>query len=58
MEVANNKVTVREEEGWSHGLGIENARKRLDLIYPGRYTLEISDDDRIFTVLLHLNLDG
>lgn len=34
------------------GIGIQNCRKRLALIYPGRHTLEISDDGTYFDVRL------
>jgi hypothetical protein len=52
----NNKVTVQimpEDKG---GLGIENTRKRLELLYPGRHTLEITDDPDYFSVSLLLQL--
>lgn len=54
VQVANNKVTVREDETWSHGMGVENARKRLELLYRGRYELNISETDDAFTVDLLL----
>jgi two-component system, LytTR family, sensor kinase len=38
------------------GIGIENARKRLDLIYNGRYELDIKDSDGCYSVLLKLQL--
>ncbi|MGN6647467.1 MAG: histidine kinase, partial [Cytophaga sp.] len=38
------------------GIGIENARKRLQLLYPYRHTLSISDMDQAFSVELTINL--
>lgn len=38
------------------GLGIENARKRLNLLYPGNYRLELGHTDRTFNTHLELNL--
>ena len=34
------------------GIGIENSRKRLDLIYGNKYSLEINDNNNIFKVSL------
>ena len=36
------------------GIGIENTRRRLDLIYPGRYTWEQSLEDDIYHVRITL----
>lgn len=37
------------------GIGIDNTRRRLDLLYPGRYSLVITDEPGTFTV--HLNIE-
>lgn len=50
QETANNKSL-------SHGIGLENVRKRLDLIYPGSHILRISDDSDIFKVHLSIQLN-
>ena len=34
------------------GIGLDNVRKRLSLLYPGRHELRISDQESIFTVVL------
>jgi len=38
------------------GIGIENTRKRLDLLYPGRHKLELGMDGDLFRVTLNLKL--
>lgn len=40
----------------SIGMGIENAKRRLELLYPGRYSLETSPAHGTFTVELQLEL--
>jgi hypothetical protein len=42
----------------SSGIGLTNTRRRLDLLYPGRYDLKIIDqqDDNTFLVQLKLNV--
>ena len=39
-----------------HGIGLENVRKRLSLIYPRRHTLTFDHDDQYFSVHLTLSL--
>jgi LytS/YehU family sensor histidine kinase len=38
------------------GVGIENVKRRLDLNYPERYFLKITDEDSIYEVCLKINL--
>jgi sensor histidine kinase YesM len=55
--VANNKVDIqsgiKENSG---GLGIENTKHRLALIYPSRHLLTIKETENDFIVSLHINL--
>ena len=56
MNVINNKVNVQKDISERSGLGIENTRHRLNLIYPSRHLLVISDTEKEFSVYLHINL--
>ena len=47
-----NNLSVQEKSG----TGLENLRKRLMLIYPEKHMLAIEQKDKIFKVILHLNL--
>jgi LytS/YehU family sensor histidine kinase len=50
----NKKHTMnRDTEG---GIGLNNVRRRLDLLYPGNYTLDIKDDENTYTCELSLVL--
>jgi len=40
----------------SSGLGLENARKRLKLLYPDRHSLDITTEQNLFKLNLTLNL--
>ena len=44
---------IKKETG---GLGLKNIQRRLALLYPGRHTLEISDEETKYTVKLELIL--
>lgn len=49
-----NRIFHREAKG-SKQLGIENCRKRLSLLYPGRHRLDIAaGEDQVFRVRLEL----
>ncbi|MDB5131135.1 MAG: Histidine kinase [Mucilaginibacter sp.] len=39
------------------GIGLNNTRRRLDLLYPGKYTLLIREDTEENIYLVHLTLD-
>ncbi len=54
LRVYNKKVKVQASA--QSGLGIENARNRLELMYPQAYQLAIEETPRDFTVLLTLKL--
>lgn len=56
LEVENGKGKSSEPEKERKGIGIENVRKRLDLIYPGRHNLKISEGERTFNVDLSIQL--
>jgi|WetSurMetagenome_2_1015567.scaffolds.fasta_scaffold05319_5 two-component system, LytTR family, sensor kinase len=54
--VKNSTVEYEQSESKVQGIGIANARKRLDLIYPERYELEIDNSDESYSVFLKLEL--
>lgn len=49
--VSNKKVTVRTKES-DAGIGVQNARKRLELLYPDRHQLSIRETGTDYTVEL------
>lgn len=56
LHTFNKKVRVFQDEETSSGIGIENTKTRLQLLYPDRYKLTIDDSSVSFTVDLTLNL--
>ena len=52
----NNKGTVDVVEKDNKGLGLENVRRRLELLYPGRHNLTVQDRNNDFIVTLQLQL--
>lgn len=53
--VTENKIR-HDETDYGSGIGLANVKRRLELIYPGQYTLEISDDGNIYRVFLEIRL--
>lgn len=45
----------KEENDHKTGIGLENIRRRLLLLYPKRHTLEITDANNIFNIKLIIN---
>lgn len=57
MDITNNKGTVDEvEKNDLKGIGLSNAKRRLELLYPGKYELNIRDMESEFQVELKLDL--
>ena len=57
MTVTNSKGVVDEvEKDIFRGLGLENVKRRLELLYPGKYELTINDSSAKYTAVLQLPL--
>ena len=54
MTVENNKPTVRSA-GQKGGIGLSNLRKRLELLYPGRYTLRTEEGSDTYKAALYVS---
>jgi LytS/YehU family sensor histidine kinase len=44
-------------EGYKEGIGLKNVKRRLELLYPGKHTLEIIQKQDLFDVNLTLELN-
>ena len=55
LVIKNSKTEKYLDEEFS-GIGIENTRKRLELLYGSNYMLDISDKKDLFTVTLSIPL--
>ena len=51
---SNSRIPQSEDK--HGGVGLQNVRRRLDLIYPGQYTLDIKESDDTYNVDLTLPL--
>lgn len=55
MNGKKNKITAIQSR---KGTGIENVKRRLDLLYPNRHTFEIKDELDVFIVTLIIELEN
>jgi hypothetical protein len=59
FKLANSKDSKQvktEVPGKSKGIGLENVRRRLELLYPGKYKMEVLDQDDVFLVDISLEI--
>lgn len=52
----NSKPAVPAAKGEVGGIGLRNIRRRLELIYPERHSLKITETERTYTVTLEFEL--
>ncbi|WP_299821723.1 histidine kinase [uncultured Pontibacter sp.] len=52
FEVSNH--INKNQKDQTTGIGLPNIRRRLDLIYPGKYELEVQDDGQMYKTVLRL----
>lgn len=55
FKINNSKAEVANEKKEGN-IGLENVKKRLELIYPNAYELKIFDEEDVFAVILKINL--
>lgn len=53
----NSKTSEKDENYFQGGIGLVNVKRRLDLIYPNKYELEIHDSDDTYVVNLKIDLN-
>jgi sensor histidine kinase YesM len=56
MKLMNGKDTDNNEVPTRSGIGINNVKKRMELLYKDKYELNITDDPDVFVVDLQLEL--
>jgi LytS/YehU family sensor histidine kinase len=56
MKVMNGKKPLQILSDTRKGTGIDNVKKRLELLYKNKYHLQINDEEEVFIVNLNLEL--
>lgn len=52
----NSRQQKPQDENMKGGVGLSNVRRRLDLLFPGNYTLDIKEQEDTYTVHLDIPL--
>jgi sensor histidine kinase YesM len=59
FKIKNSKnPLLTNENGYSKGIGLKNAKKRLNLIYPDKYNLQIENMEETYSVNLTIELEN
>ena len=60
FRVKNPRVpeSSNDETGYTEGIGLNNVKKRLSILYPERHKLIIHEDQNTFTINLNIDLDN
>jgi len=57
LRVENSVPAIRQTEGKAGGIGLENLKRRLDLLYPGRHSLKLEKTDNNFIAWLKVSYE-
>jgi two-component system, LytTR family, sensor kinase len=59
FSVINSRSFLPEKDlaGYSEGIGLKNVKRRLELLYPGKHQLDLSQTDKEFSIHLKIILD-
>ena len=60
FRVKNPRVpeSSNDETGYTEGIGLNNVKKRLSILYPGRHKLNIKEENNSFAISLNIDLDN
>ncbi len=56
FKISNNKPELKNEIITKNGIGLYNVKKRLQLLYPGAYSLNITENEMSYNVVLNISI--
>ena len=56
FKITNSKEVLEKVKDSHSGIGLNNVKRRLELLYPDKHVLSIKDSGNIFSVELHLKI--
>jgi sensor histidine kinase YesM len=58
FKIENSVSELTDAKGKAHGVGLENLKRRLELLYSNKYTLEIHPDENTFIANLQIEINN
>ncbi|MBN9300573.1 sensor histidine kinase, partial [Dysgonomonas mossii] len=58
FEVENSKSSIKRTTASNSGIGLDNVKKRLNILYPNKHSLIISETENIYHSKLIINLSN
>ncbi|MCD4734405.1 MAG: histidine kinase [Bacteroidales bacterium] len=58
FQIENSIPSTHETKDATAGIGLENVKRRLKLVYPGRHILNLGVHEGVYSVRLTIDLDG
>lgn len=58
FKIANSKPPQAPRINGKHGIGLQNVKKRLALLYPGKHELNISSTGNVYSVQMQIQLQS
>ena len=56
VKLSNSRHPQEKDPARATGIGLQHVRKRLNLLYPGRHSLQVTADEDTFTISLLIQL--
>lgn len=56
LEVQNSKSAIKVTPKEDSGIGLVNIKRRLDILFPGKYSLVIDNTDTVYSIKLIINI--
>jgi LytS/YehU family sensor histidine kinase len=57
FKLSNSKPSLFDAKKQNKGIGLINVKKRLQLLYPGKHQLDVSDTEDMFIVNMQILLE-
>lgn len=55
--ITNSYYPKKQSDRSGSGIGLQNLKRQLEIIYPNRYKLELTHDDKVYTAHLEINIE-
>lgn len=54
VKIENSKTDIERKNRLKNGIGLENVKRRLEILYPGRHEFKVLDEEQSFLTILRV----